>query len=236
MTLPNEAISQEPVTTGASDQSGATQTGGASADGTSGTGAEEGAVDELQALRAEVAEVKAGRDRDNAQSRQNLAEASLRNEVAEATSREERQQAVDNARVEAGELTQHEANSMSQSRVNQEIQGIKSRHEQQSASEGAMDMLSQGDQAAALVKAVAVAKENGLDAEEFLAAVEKEKPKSPEAMEFLGAKIGLAKDKAALKGTERYDSGRASTNSVSVDSMSPEEKIRRGVAAMGNRK
>jgi hypothetical protein len=219
---PSETQDQEGAVTTLADQSGETQADGASQqDGPSGG--------ERTFTAAEMAEVRADRDRERGESRQLLAQAALNRDVERAERVEQQAQETDRRRVADGDFTAAEADSRSQGRIRDAGDSIRVKVERGQENASIQQVRAETNEMAKLLKTQEAAKNNNVDLGELVKWVEEKNPGHPDQIDLQAERMALAREKAALKGTDTFDSNRSTTRGVSMDNMSPLEKIAKGV-------
>jgi hypothetical protein len=225
MTL-QDTQSQETADATLTDQSGGTQAEGTlQQTDTSGIGVNGEQKPERTYTQAEVTQIQARADQREAQGRHAIAEASLQVDVAQAESRERLAQEADNRRVEDGELTQSDANRRSEGRIQNAADSIRSRSQQEKEVTAMEGVRRETDQMARMLKTNEAAKKFGVPLDDLVGWVQKNNPDHPREIDLQAREMALSKREASVKGNEHYDGNKQGTRGMSLDGMSPQEKI-----------
>ena len=181
---------------------------------------------ERQYTQKEWSEREAAKDREIAGIRRVLVQQALRAESERRAGEEAQAQAQVRQAVDAGEITESEARERLQGRQ-RELQHEQYLRQQMAAVQG---MQAQGEQLGRVLAAQDFAKRYEVDAEVL---IRDKSLTTPHSMEAKAAQLALEKVRAELKAVrqpaETFDSGQVGSAGASIDSMSPEEKIRWGL-------
>jgi hypothetical protein len=229
MTL-QDTQSQETDAVTQTDQPGATQADGElQQTDTSGIGVNGDQKPERTYTQTEVTRIQARADQREAQGRRAVAEAALQVDVANAAAVEERAQGADKQRVDNGELTFTEATSRSERRMQGLADTIRANSDRQQEDSARERGRAQSDFGVRFAVAARVAKESKVDLDDLNKWVAENNPDHPRLIELQAREMALSKREASTKGTERYDGNKQGTRGLSLDRMSPQEKIAFGL-------
>jgi hypothetical protein len=162
-------------------------------------------------------------DQQLGQARQAIASNALRQQIFDA---ENKSLAEDSQSVEDGEMTQRQANQRQHQRQETIRQQMHSRQILAQERAKHAELVSESEELARWRVADILAKEHGVDADALLA----DKTLTAEKMEIKAERLALEKERASIKGVEKFDSGQQGSVGVSTANMSAVEKINYGLA------
>ena len=171
----------------------------------------------------------AAKDRENGNLRNYLAQQALAAQASEALRMERAAASEDSESVDAGDLTKEQASHRADQRQRLHIQEAESRQRIQQNQRVYQQMMGDMNQRGRLAAAEDFAKEYGLGDPRVL--LYDASLTTPDAMRAKAAHLAWEREKGK-QNEQHFDGGQIGSKGVNIDSLSPMEKIRRGVASM----
>tara|TARA_Y100000310_G_scaffold344928_1_gene460561 strand:+ start:2122 stop:2769 length:648 start_codon:yes stop_codon:yes gene_type:complete len=199
----------------ATDQDGETQPGQTADDQ---PGVDDGAT---TPTAEQVAEISAAKDRRIGELGAKVQQYQLNEEMRQAREAETTQQNADLQAVEDGQMTAVDASQRASRRVQEAVSNRQD-------AESLKSLIEETGKMGRFKEAQSLAKEFKLTPEEAETLENDLALTSPTEMRVAADRTAVAKERAALKGTENFDSSTVGTRGSSVDEMSSQEKIRAG--------